>query len=113
MTVGLTHHVFVCEKVRAEGHALGCCSSRKGPAVRKALKKLVARGGLAESIRINSAGCLDRCEEAVAIVVYPEGVWYGGVTLEDCNELFESHLKGGRPVERLRMDRPIGEAIES
>jgi (2Fe-2S) ferredoxin len=36
-------------------------------------------------------------------VVYPEGVWYGGVTLADVDEIVESHIVGGKPVERLMM----------
>jgi (2Fe-2S) ferredoxin len=35
------------------------------------------------------------------VVVYPEAVWYGGVTPADVNEIVESHIIGNRPVERL------------
>lgn len=54
-------------------------------------------------IRANKAGCLDQCELGVSVVVYPDGVWYGRVTLEDVNEIIESHLIAGKPVERLRV----------
>ncbi len=54
-------------------------------------------------MRINSAGCLDRCEHGVTLVIYPEAVWYGGVTVDDVDELFREHVLGGRPVERLRL----------
>jgi len=54
-------------------------------------------------IRVNSAGCLDQCAAGVTIVVYPEAVWYGGVTLADVDELFHEHILGGRPLERLRI----------
>jgi len=37
------------------------------------------------------------------IVVYPEGVWYGAVTVADVDEIFKSHVLGGQPVERLRL----------
>ena len=53
--------------------------------------------------RVNSAGCLDACDRGVAVVVYPEGVWYGGVTVADVPEIVERHLVGGQPVERLRL----------
>jgi (2Fe-2S) ferredoxin len=55
------------------------------------------------NIRANKAGCLDQCELGVSVVVYPEGVWYGRVTLDDVNEIVERHLIGGTPVERLRV----------
>ncbi|MFP5344924.1 MAG: (2Fe-2S) ferredoxin domain-containing protein, partial [Gammaproteobacteria bacterium] len=54
-------------------------------------------------VRINNAGCLDRCEEGPVIVVYPEGVWYSYVDKEDIDEIIEEHLQHGRPVERLRI----------
>ena len=61
--------------------------------------------GLKGKVRVNSAGCIDQCERGVSIVVYPEAVWYGNVTLDDVDELFHEHLLSGRPVERLRTDR--------
>jgi len=72
--------------------------------VRSRLKKLAFDAGLRGRVRINSAGCLDQCEHGVAVVVYPEAVWYGGVTVADVDELFREHVLNGRPVERLRLD---------
>lgn len=54
-------------------------------------------------VRINKAGCMDRCEEGPTIVVYPEGVWYTYVDEEDIDEIVDEHLVHGRVVERLRM----------
>lgn len=54
-------------------------------------------------IRINNAGCLDRCSEGPVIVVYPEEVWYTYVDQEDIDEIIESHLQNGKIVERLRI----------
>lgn len=71
--------------------------------MRAALKRELAARGLNHRIRANAAGCLDACEHGPTVVVYPEGVWYGGVTLEDVPELVEEHLVGGRPIERLRL----------
>jgi (2Fe-2S) ferredoxin len=67
------------------------------------MKAAVAERGLKGRVRVNTAGCLDQCEHGPTIVVYPEGVWYGFVTLEDVAEIVESHLVNGQPVERLRL----------
>ena len=57
-------------------------------------------------MRINKAGCLDRCELGPVMVVYPEAVWYTFVDKEDIDEIIQSHLVEGKPVERLMVDRP-------
>lgn len=104
-------HVFVCVNEREPGHHRGCCYAKDGPAVRQALKSAVERLGLQSKVRINKSGCLDQCEHGVTVVVYPEAVWYGGVTVADCDELFNEHVLNGRPVERLRIEsmRPAPE----
>jgi (2Fe-2S) ferredoxin len=94
-------HVFVCENRRPDGHPRGCCAATGGTAVKEALKAALKARGLQARIRANSAGCLDVCEQGPAMVVYPEGVWYGHVTPADVPEIVEKHLVGGEPVERL------------
>jgi len=94
-------HVFVCENRRPDGHPRGCCAAKGGAEVKEALKAALKARGLQARIRANSAGCLDACEQGPAMVVYPEGVWYGPVTVADVPEIVEKHLVGGQPVERL------------
>jgi (2Fe-2S) ferredoxin len=96
-------HVFVCENVRPDGDARGCCDARGGAELRARLKQAVKAAGLAGRVRVNAAGCLDQCADGATVVVYPEAVWYGHVTLEDADEIVREHLVGGRPVERLRL----------
>ncbi len=96
-------HLFICTNVRPPGHAKGCCSEKGSEAVREAFKERVAKLGLKGSVRANAAGCLDACEHGISVVVYPENVWYGRVTLQDVDEIVEEHLVNGRPVERLRI----------
>ena len=103
-------HVFVCENLRPAGHPRGCCADRGGTAVKDALKAELKARGLQSRIRANSAGCLDACESGAAMVVYPEGVWYGRVTPADVPEIVERHLVGGEPVERLRIREFPGKA---
>lgn len=81
----------------------GCCAGKGSEAIRERLKALAAERGLKGRVRVNSAGCLDQCEHGVTMVVYPEGVWYGFVTLADVEEVVASHLMGGVVVERLRL----------
>jgi len=54
-------------------------------------------------VRINNAGCMDRCEEGPTLVIYPEGIWYTYVDKADIDEIIEQHLVHGRVVERLKM----------
>lgn len=54
-------------------------------------------------VRANRSGCLDQCEHGPTVVVYPEGVWYGGVKPEDVVEIIESHVVKGQPVDRLML----------
>jgi (2Fe-2S) ferredoxin len=96
------HHIFICTNRREAGHPRGCCGAG-GDALRERLKAEIARRGLGRAVRVNAAGCLDQCEHGPTVVVYPEGVWYGRVRPEDVTEIVESHLVGGRPVERLRL----------
>jgi (2Fe-2S) ferredoxin len=95
------HHVFVCENRRPEDDPRGCCACKGSEAIRQALKGELKRRGLKGTVRANAAGCLDACAYGPTIVVYPEGVWYGRVRLEDVPEIVERHLVHGEPVTRL------------
>lgn len=95
------HHIFVCENIRGEDDPKGCCAAKGSPAIRAAMKSEIKKRGLRGLARANQSGCLDACEFGPSVVVYPEGVWYGGVTVEDVPEIIESHIIGGKPVERL------------
>ena len=94
-------HVFVCVNERPADHPKGCCKAKGGIEVRDALKQQLSARGISKLVRANNAGCLDQCEHGVTVVVYPEQVWYGGVTVDDIPELIEKHLVGGEAVERL------------
>jgi len=94
-------HVFVCINERPPEHPKGSCKACGGPEVRDRLKEALAKRGLAKQIRANNAGCLDQCEHGVTVVVYPEQVWYGHVTVDDIPEIVEKHLIGGEVVTRL------------
>jgi (2Fe-2S) ferredoxin len=94
-------HVFICVNERAPDDPRGFCKARGGDAVAAAFKAKLHERGLKRIVRANKAGCLDQCALGPTLVVYPEGVWYGRVTLEDVDEIIERHIVGGEPVERL------------
>ena len=96
-------HVFVCTNQRPCDSPRGCCDPEGRRALQSLFKAALARRGLKGSVRANAAGCLDQCEHGPTVVVYPEGVWYGGVTAHDVEEIVESHVIGGVPVARLRL----------
>lgn len=96
-------HVFICTNRRPDGDPKGCCAEKGSEAVLSRFKELVVKHGLKGQVRANAAGCMDACAFGITVVVYPEGVWYGRVKLEDVDEIVQSHLIEGRPVERLRL----------
>ena len=97
-------HVFFCCNQR-DGGERACCNAKGASAMRDYAKQRVKELGLAGEgkLRVNQAGCLDRCEEGPCIVVYPEGVWYSYVDQADIDEIISEHLEHGRIVERLRI----------
>ena len=94
-------HVFICINERDASDPRGCCAAKGGAEVAAAFKAKLYERGLKRIVRPNKAGCLDQCARGVTVVVYPEGVWYGGVTPQDVDEIIEEHILGDRPVERL------------
>ncbi len=98
------HHVFFCTNLREDGQE--CCQkSGNALTMRDYVKSDIKQRGLAGKggIRVNTAGCLDRCEEGPVLVVYPEETWYTYVDKDDLDEIIEEHLVNGRPVSRLKI----------
>ena len=97
-------HVFFCVNQRPAGE--DCCNNHHAQAARDYVKDKIKMLGFSTEqnrIRINSAGCLGRCEQGPVLVVYPEAVWYTYVTQADLDEIIEEHLRNGREVERLKI----------
>ncbi|MDX1554856.1 MAG: hypothetical protein R3212_02410 [Xanthomonadales bacterium] len=96
-------HIFFCVNDRGEDADRPSCNQCGSALMRDYAKKKVKAMGLAGpgQIRVNQAGCLDRCEEGPACVVYPDGVWYTYIDEHDVDEIIESHLVDGKPVKRL------------
>ena len=101
-------HIFFCLNQRDNGQA--CCAQQGAQAGFEHCKALVKQAGLAGpgQVRVNKAGCLDRCAAGPVAVVYPEGTWYSYVDHSDIEEIVESHLKNGKVVERLLVPAELG-----
>jgi (2Fe-2S) ferredoxin len=97
------YHVFFCTNERADGSA--CCQRFNALAMRDYAKRRSKELGIAGpgKVRINTAGCLDRCNEGPVLVVYPDAVWYSYLDEQDIDEIIEEHLQHGRVVERLKI----------
>jgi (2Fe-2S) ferredoxin len=97
------YHVFFCTNKRDDGEKCceDFCASDMRTYAKNRIKKLDINGP--GQVRINNAGCLDRCAEGPVVVVYPEGTWYTYVDKEDIDEIIDSHLVNGKPVERLKI----------
>jgi (2Fe-2S) ferredoxin/ubiquinone/menaquinone biosynthesis C-methylase UbiE len=93
------YHVFVCDQQKPEG--VPCCSARGSRRVVDALRGEVSAQGLADRVQITPCGSLGLCERGPNMVVYPEGVWYSGVTVDDVPEIVRSHFANGQAVARL------------
>jgi len=102
------HHVFFCLNQRDNGEA--CCASHDAQAALDHCKSRVKREGLAGhgAVRVNKAGCLDRCAGGPVVVVYPDETWYTYVDKSDIDEIVDEHLKHGRVVERLLLPPNVG-----
>jgi (2Fe-2S) ferredoxin len=95
-------HLFVCCNKRAEGHPRGSCAARGSEKLREHMKARAKELGL-KGIRVNQAGCLERCEFGPAMVIYPEGVWYRPETVADVDEILTVHVRDGGRVTRLML----------
>ena len=93
-------HIFVCTNQRAPGEKRSCGEAH-GHALVGEFKKRLKDLKPAMKIRTNRAGCLGICDFGPTVAVYPEGTFYVGVELSDVEEIIQSHILGGKPVERL------------
>ena len=96
------HHIFCCTNKREPGHTRGCCAEKGAEALRDYMKLKVKEAKM-EGVRVNMAGCLDRCELGPCMVIYPEGIWYSCKSKADVDEVIAEHLQNGRVVERLKL----------
>lgn len=99
------HHVFFCTNQRDDGRK--CCEQAGASELRAYAKAKIKSMGLSgkDQMRINTAGCLDRCGLGPVMVVYPDETWYRYQSEADIDEIIESHLLNGKKVSQLLIDK--------
>ncbi len=103
-------HVFVCCNRRPDGHRRGSCAASGSEKLRDYMKARAKELGL-KRIRVNMAGCLDRCEFGPAMVIYPEGIWYRAETNEDRQDRQREDHEHGRAKTHRRATHHTGRAV--
>jgi (2Fe-2S) ferredoxin len=99
-----TRHVFVCSQQRPAGHPRGSCGANGASPLLQAFWAELQKRQAFEQVAITYAGCIGPCNGGPNVLVYPEGVLYRSVGVDDIAEIFDKHLLGGEPVARLCAD---------
>jgi len=96
-----THHIFVCGNIREPGHPRGCCDAEGRQNLRNAFKHELKKAGLGGLVRANHSGCLEQCEHGPTVVIYPQGIWYGHVTIDDVSRIVSTTIGAGEVLNDL------------
>ena len=94
-------HIFVCTSSRPNGQQKGFCHTKDGVAVMGKFIEELEERGLSGEVMVSNTGCFGLCEQGPVVVVYPDNVWYGSVTIDDVSDILDSHIEGGTPVSHL------------
>lgn len=100
-------HVFVCTQSRPPGHPRGSCGANNSPLVLQEFMQQFEQQQLWGRIALTGCGCLGTCSNGPSVLVYPEGVMYGGVGKDEVAAIVEEHLLGDKPVERLKVPAEV------
>lgn len=96
-------HVFVCTQSRPPGHPRPSCGQKGCAAVFEEFLQQLQQRNLFDKVQVTATGCMGPCTEGPTVLVYPEGVMYGGLAKDDVATIFDEHLVGGEPVQKLFM----------
>ncbi|MES2560360.1 MAG: (2Fe-2S) ferredoxin domain-containing protein [Bacteroidota bacterium] len=94
-------HIFICANQKAEGKA--CCGVENGMALVEKFREVLAEKGLKGKVRAQRSGCLDACTKGPALVIYPDGTYYGAVTPDDVERIVNEHIIGNTIVKELEL----------
>ena len=102
MTKDFRLHAFVCTNQRDPKKPRECCAAKNSLDVMTRLKRAAKSAGI-KDVRVNKSGCLDKCEQGISCVVYPDGIWY---TIPDADQAIAKivdHLAGGDVADEFLM----------
>jgi (2Fe-2S) ferredoxin len=99
-----TSHIFICCNRRSSDHPRGSCDQAGYEKLRSAFKAEIAKRGLKPAVRANKAGCLDQCELGPIVVIYPQQIWYGGVTEKDVSRIIQKTVVEGNILDDLLIE---------
>jgi (2Fe-2S) ferredoxin len=94
-------HIFICTNQKAEGKA--CCGEVAGMELVQKFREVIAEKGLKGKVRAQKSGCLDACQNGPALVIYPEGTYYGKVSINDVERIVEEHILQNKIVSELEL----------
>ena len=97
------YHVFACTSCRINGQQKGFCHTKGSVGLVEKFIEEIEDRGLSDDVMITNTGCFGICDKGPIVVVYPEGIWYGGVTDDDVERIVEEHFEGGTPVKDLQI----------
>lgn len=100
-------HVFICIQNRPPGHPRGSCVERGCAEVYDEFVRELQNRNCFDKVALTNTGCLGPCGEGPNVLVYPEGIMYGNVKKEDVAAIYDEHLLGGVPVERLKVPEEV------
>ncbi len=110
---GYKKHVFVCQHERSSESGRKSCGGSGSAELRSDLKKQITSLGLNSEIRINVSGCLGQCAHGPAMVIYPQGIWYGNIQPSDLNEILNQSILDDKIIGRLKIKQDKNEETSS
>lgn len=96
-------HIFVCTSSRPNGQQKGFCHTRSSVEIVTTFMEEIEERGLGGEVMVSNTGCFALCEKGPIVVVYPDNIWYGGVTPDDVEKIMDEHIEGGKLVESLAL----------
>jgi (2Fe-2S) ferredoxin/precorrin-6B methylase 2 len=93
------YHAFICNQKKPEGAP--SCSARGSEAVIEALRREIVAQGLVNDVQVTTCGSIGLCERGPNMIIYPDGIWYSGLTPENISQIVREHFKEGRVVQSL------------